>query len=429
MLEGMAPAQARAVRADGRRLLLYAPVVHARRLRRQPSPTWPGGSTRTPRPENFLRALFDLAPRLAGVAPSRRRGSARAVAARATACRHAPRRQDRRPSVDRRRRRPFANEPDTDFTQAGEPRLDRPPPLAATAAGGRASPIVDDDRRRSTPSVARAAEPVPALGGDADGRSARRVLARVAEVDGRRARSTPIAVMADEAGKTVARGRPRGVARRSTSPATTPTAPRELDDARTAADAASRSAWSWSPPPWNFPYAIPAGGVLAALAAGNAVILKPAPRDAAHGVARWPSSCWAAGRAARRRCSSSPCPDDEVGRRLVTHPDVDAVVLTGVVRDRASCSSAGDPTLHLLAETSGKNAIVVTAAADLDLAIRDLVRSAFGHAGQKCSAASLAIVEASVHDDAGVPARAWPTPSRTLRVGPADRSGDRRWAR
>jgi len=55
--------------------------------------------------------------------------------------------------------------------------------------------------------------------------------------------------------------------------------------------------------------------------------------------------------------------------------------------------------MHLLAETSGKNAIVITQAADIDLAIRDLVRSAFGHGGQKCSAASLAIVEAPLYDD------------------------------
>ena len=57
------------------------------------------------------------------------------------------------------------------------------------------------------------------------------------------------------------------------------------------------------------------------------------------------------------------------------------------------------PDLRLFAETSGKNAIIVTALADRDQAIRDLVRSAFGHAGQKCSAASLAICEAEVYDD------------------------------
>src|SRR5262249_54215354 len=49
--------------------------------------------------------------------------------------------------------------------------------------------------------------------------------------------------------------------------------------------------------------------------------------------------------------------------------------------------------------TSGKNAMIVTALADRDQAIRDLVRSAFGHNGQKCSAASLAICEAEVYDD------------------------------
>jgi RHH-type proline utilization regulon transcriptional repressor/proline dehydrogenase/delta 1-pyrroline-5-carboxylate dehydrogenase len=55
--------------------------------------------------------------------------------------------------------------------------------------------------------------------------------------------------------------------------------------------------------------------------------------------------------------------------------------------------------LRLLAETSGKNAMVITASADVDLAVKDLVQSAFGHAGQKCSAASLAIVEQSLFDD------------------------------
>src|SRR5690606_30547553 len=50
------------------------------------------------------------------------------------------------------------------------------------------------------------------------------------------------------------------------------------------------------------------------------------------------------------------------------------------------------PDLPLLAETSGKNSMIITPSADLDLAVADLVKSAFGHAGQKCSAASLAIL-------------------------------------
>src|SRR4029077_13245151 len=92
-------------------------------------------------------------------------------------------------------------------------------------------------------------------------------------------------------------------------------------------------------------------------------------------------------------------PDNEVGRHLVTHDDVDTVVLTGAY-DTAQMFLDWKPQLRLIAETSGKNALVITGGADLDLAIKDLVRSAFGHAGQKCSSASLAIVEASVYDDA-----------------------------
>ena len=72
----------------------------------------------------------------------------------------------------------------------------------------------------------------------------------------------------------------------------------------------------------------------------------------------------------------------------------------------------------LLAETSGKNAIVVTAAADLDLAVADIVRSAFGHAGQKCSAASLVIAERAVLAD-GRFLRKLADATRTLVVGPA----------
>src|SRR5207244_3695668 len=79
-------------------------------------------------------------------------------------------------------------------------------------------------------------------------------------------------------------------------------------------------------PPWNFPFAIPMGGVLAALAAGNAVILKPAPQSP--GTARLVAECcWEAG-VPRSVLHVVNAPDDEAGRWLITHPDVDAVVLT-----------------------------------------------------------------------------------------------------
>ncbi|MEX2224287.1 MAG: aldehyde dehydrogenase family protein, partial [Candidatus Rokuibacteriota bacterium] len=151
-------------------------------------------------------------------------------------------------------------------------------------------------------------------------------------------------------------------------------------------------------PPWNFPLSIPAGGVLAALAAGNAVLLKPAPEAVLVG---WhlASALWEAG-VPRDLLQFVPCPDDEVGRGLIADPRVDAVILTGSV-ETARRFLEWRPDLRLFAETSGKNALIVTALADRDQAIRDLVRSAFGHNGQKCSAASLAICLAEVHDDPG----------------------------
>ena len=148
--------------------------------------------------------------------------------------------------------------------------------------------------------------------------------------------------------------------------------------------------------PWNFPYAIPAGGVLAALAAGNSVILKPAPETVA---TAWVlvQQLWRAG-VPREVLQFVPTRDDEVGQRLVTHPDVDVVILTGSWAT-ARLFSSWRPDLRLMAETSGKNALLISATADIDPAVKDLVASAFGHAGQKCSAASLAIVEASIHDN------------------------------
>jgi RHH-type proline utilization regulon transcriptional repressor/proline dehydrogenase/delta 1-pyrroline-5-carboxylate dehydrogenase len=100
----------------------------------------------------------------------------------------------------------------------------------------------------------------------------------------------------------------------------------------------------------------------------------------------------------------------------VTHDGVDTVVLTGAY-DTARLFLEWKPQLRLIAETSGKNALVITGGADVDLAIRDLVRSAFGHSGQKCSAASLAILEHSLHDDERFLARLADA-VRSVRVGP-----------
>jgi len=147
--------------------------------------------------------------------------------------------------------------------------------------------------------------------------------------------------------------------------------------------------------PWNFPYAIPGGGVMAALMAGNSVILKPA-RATSQIAWLLVNQLWAAG-VPRDVLHYFPC-NGETGRRMIEDARVSCVVLTGGY-ETAQKFQTWRPSLPLMAETSGKNALVITAQADRELAIKDLVRSAFGHSGQKCSAASLAILEAEVYDD------------------------------
>jgi RHH-type proline utilization regulon transcriptional repressor/proline dehydrogenase/delta 1-pyrroline-5-carboxylate dehydrogenase len=144
-------------------------------------------------------------------------------------------------------------------------------------------------------------------------------------------------------------------------------------------------------PPWNFPIAIPAGGVLAALAAGSGVVFKPAPQ-ARRCAAVVAEALWEAFDAAGipRDSSRSSTSTRAASGASSSRTGVDRVILTG--RGRRRRSSARGGRLPLLAETSGKNAMIVMPSADLDLAASDLVKSAFGHAGQKCSAASLAIL-------------------------------------
>ena len=143
-------------------------------------------------------------------------------------------------------------------------------------------------------------------------------------------------------------------------------------------------------PPWNFPLAIPAGSVLGPLATGSVVVFKPAEQARRCGAVI-AEALWDAGvpREALVLVDVHPDEMDEVGKALVTGSD--QVILTGSI-DTAKLFRTWEPDLKISAETSGKNAIVVTTQADIDLAAKDIVNSAFGHAGQKCSAASLAIL-------------------------------------
>ncbi|HQR47828.1 MAG TPA: bifunctional proline dehydrogenase/L-glutamate gamma-semialdehyde dehydrogenase [Steroidobacteraceae bacterium] len=149
-------------------------------------------------------------------------------------------------------------------------------------------------------------------------------------------------------------------------------------------------------PPWNFPIAIPCGGVAAALAAGNTVIIKPASDTVL--VAYEMCQCfWRAG-VSKSALQFVPCSGGKEGRKLVNHPKVNAVILTGGT-ETALTMLGDNPRMNLFAETGGKDATIVTAVSDRDLAIKHILHSAFSHAGQKCSATSLVLLQAEVYDD------------------------------
>jgi RHH-type proline utilization regulon transcriptional repressor/proline dehydrogenase/delta 1-pyrroline-5-carboxylate dehydrogenase len=409
MLEGMAPAQARSVREVARSLLLYCPIVDdadfaaaiAYLARRLDENTTPG---------NFLRSLFTVTPDSVTWREEREKFR-RSVAARATVSTTSRRQQDRRSEqLHFDPEEPFANVVDTDFTQAGNREWIAQHLASASASVGELPPLLTrTDAIDELVARATAAAADWAAVGSAD---RRRLLARSAEVMSAR-RGRTIAVMAAETGKTVREGDPEvseGVDMARWAAHQT----RLLDDlGREGTEGRPRGVVLIAAP-WNFPYSIPANGVCSALAAGNAVLLKPAPEAVA--TARELVDALHEAGIPRDVVQLVRCPDDHVGRHLVTHDDVDTVVLTGAY-DTAQLFLDWKPRLRLIAETSGKNAMVVTGGADLDLAIRDLVRSAFGHAGQKCSAASLVIVERRLYDDGRFLARLADA-TRSIRVGP-----------
>ena len=415
MLEGMANAEALAIIRDVGSVLLYAPVTVAddfasavaylvRRLDENTAP------------ENFLRASFSLTVGSATFAEQEQRFRD-AVAARHSIStesrRHAP---VEPPGTEPVTDGLFVNQPDLDITRPEE-RAEIATALNRHAPGwGRPVPVVVDGAERpdgveqgrnpsaegaawyaySVATTAAVDDAVRVARGALPGWESRgprdraRVLWEAARVMWDQ-RHDALATMALDAGKTIAEGIPE--------------VSEAIDFARYYARSAILALDRTSPstpvgvvvvvPPWNFPYAIPAGGVLASLAAGNTVILKPAPETVA---TAWilVQQLWQAG-VPRDVLQFVPSRDDEVGQHLVTHPDVGGVILTGSWHT-ARLFTTWKPDIRLMAETSGKNALLISATADIDAAVKDLVHSAFGHAGQKCSAASLAIVEAAIYD-------------------------------
>jgi RHH-type proline utilization regulon transcriptional repressor/proline dehydrogenase/delta 1-pyrroline-5-carboxylate dehydrogenase len=152
--------------------------------------------------------------------------------------------------------------------------------------------------------------------------------------------------------------------------------------------------------PWNFPLAIPAGMVSAALAAGNSVVLKPAEQTPA--IARRMVELAMDAGLPSGALHYLPGVGEEIGPRLVEHPEVDMIVFTGsrAVGCLIAASAAKNPAKRglkrVVAEMGGKNAIIVDSDADLDAAVPDVLHSAFAFAGQKCSACSRVVALESV---------------------------------
>jgi RHH-type proline utilization regulon transcriptional repressor/proline dehydrogenase/delta 1-pyrroline-5-carboxylate dehydrogenase len=152
--------------------------------------------------------------------------------------------------------------------------------------------------------------------------------------------------------------------------------------------------------PWNFPLAIPCGMTSAALAAGNAVVLKPAEQSPATALAL--VRALRAGGVPPGAISLLPGAGD-VGEALVRDPRVHAIAFTGSLPVGRSIVAAAAQTSErhfkrVVAELGGKNCVIVAADADLDEAVPAMLESAFAFAGQKCSAASRVLVDRAIAD-------------------------------
>ena len=388
MLLGMATGQAEAVRRDVGSLLLYTPVVHpgefdvaiAYLIRRLEE----GASQ-----DNFMSAVFELSENEALFEREKGRFLA-SLADLDTSVPPSNRVQNRNAVPVPDTTAGFANTPDTDPALApnrawGAGILARVPTSTLGAGLVVATTVTELDELNRI--VDTAVEHGAAWGAlPAAERAA--ILHRAGDLLNAR-RAELLEVMASETGKTLDQGDPEVseavdfahfYAERAT----------DLETVDGATFVPARL--TVVTPPWNFPVAIPAGSTLSALAAGSAVVIKPAPQAQRSGSIMV-QALWDAG-VPREVLALVQLGENELGQALVAHPAVDRLILTGGY-ETAELFRSFRRDLPLLAETSGKNAIIVTPSADLDLAAQDVVQSAFGHAGQKCSAASLVILVGS----------------------------------
>jgi 1-pyrroline-5-carboxylate dehydrogenase len=156
-------------------------------------------------------------------------------------------------------------------------------------------------------------------------------------------------------------------------------------------------------PPWNFPFAIMAGMTVAAIVCGNTVILKPSV-DASTIAAKFFSLLEEAG-LPDGVVNFCPGEGPEFGGAVVAHPQTRFVAFTGSkavgleIHEQAAKTQPGQLFIkRTILEMGGKDSIIVDGDCDLEAAVQGVVASAFGFNGQKCSACSRAIVDASVYD-------------------------------
>lgn len=155
--------------------------------------------------------------------------------------------------------------------------------------------------------------------------------------------------------------------------------------------------------PWNFPLAILAGQVTAAIVTGNTVVMKPAEQSSlvAQGLfeilkeAGLPTSV----------VEFLPGFGEEVGDYLVKHPLTTTIAFTGskavglmILKNAAEVKAGQQHVKRCIIEMGGKNALIIDNDADLDEAVDAVLYSAFGFSGQKCSAASRVIVLDEVYE-------------------------------
>ncbi|HUG19223.1 MAG TPA: L-glutamate gamma-semialdehyde dehydrogenase [Planctomycetaceae bacterium] len=177
--------------------------------------------------------------------------------------------------------------------------------------------------------------------------------------------------------------------------------------------------------PWNFPLAILTGMTVAALVTGNTVVMKPAEQSSVI-AAQLMKIVHDAG-LPDGVINFLPGVGEEIGPELVGSPDVDIIAFTGSKQVGLSINELASKTddrqssvKRIIAEMGGKNAIIIDDDADLDEAVSGTIKSAFGYAGQKCSACSRVIVLEKVYNqfvDRLIAA------AGSLKVGPADDPG------